>query len=338
MNHLELFSGTHSFGKVTNKLGYSVVSLDRDLGAECPFKTGYISQKHFQEDIMTWDYKQYPKDYFQLITASPVCLWWSHLRNCWIGRKIKSHGNKIITKEILENDINVFGKPMVDKVFEIISYFNPEKWIVENPKTGKMKHYIKEKYPEYDTFYDVDYCMYSDFGYQKRTRFWTNIKGFNPLLCNKKCGNMVTIKTQKGARHTGTKQLIKSKTRTIHKSPIGDQNKAVCPDTNQPDVGVGGKNVLERFRFPENLKEEIITTEKKVHKVAIGHGDGSNWDGTQKLNRYRIPEKLISTLLYNAISHTSETSNEESPKESPKEERLDSKTKETSYGSSKSNS
>ena len=280
MNHLELFSGTHSFGKVTSKLGYNVVSLDRDLGAECPLKSGYKSPKHFQEDILTWDYKQYPKDYFQLITASPVCMWWSALRNCWIGRKIKAHGDTIITKEILQNDIDTLGKPMVDKCFEIIMYFNPEKWILENPTTGKMKHYIAEKYPEFNTFYDVDYCMYSNFGYQKRTRFWTNIQGFSPLLCNKNCPNMITIKTQKGAKHKGTGQLIKSKTRKIHMSPIGDQKKAIDPET------------------------------KKIHKISMGSWGKKGTEqtgvggGGNRLERYRIPEKLILSILYNdALSH-----------------------------------
>ena len=43
MNHLELFSGTHSFGKVSKKHGFNVVSLDRDLGGSCPLGSGYIS-------------------------------------------------------------------------------------------------------------------------------------------------------------------------------------------------------------------------------------------------------------------------------------------------------
>ena len=138
MNHLELFSGTHSFGKVSSELGYNVISLDRDLNAKCPF-TDYISETHIKEDIMTWDYTIYPPNHFKLITASPVCMWWSHLRRSWIGRKIKAHGDTIITKEILDNDIDLYGKPMVDKVFEIIDYFNPQYYIIENPKNGKMK-------------------------------------------------------------------------------------------------------------------------------------------------------------------------------------------------------
>ena len=146
MNHLELFSGTHSFGKVSSSLGYNVYSLDRDLEAGCPLGSGYISEHHFKEDIMTWDYKQFDRGFFKLITASPVCMWWSHLRRSWIGRKIKAHGNTIITKEILDQDIELYGVPMVDKVFEIIDYFDPEYYIIENPKNGKMKEYITTTY------------------------------------------------------------------------------------------------------------------------------------------------------------------------------------------------
>ena len=183
MNHLELFSGTHSFGKTSHKLGYNVVSLDRDLGATCPF-TDYVSAKHIKEDIMTWDYKQYPKGYFKLITASPVCMWWSNLRRSWIGRKIKAHGDTIITNEILDADIEKYGVPMVDKVFEIIDYFNPEFYIIENPTSGKMKEYINDLIP----YYDISYCMYG-FDYKKTTRFWTNIT--EKILCNeiKKCNH-----------------------------------------------------------------------------------------------------------------------------------------------------
>ena len=69
---LELFSGTGSIQKVCVERGWDVVSLDRDLKAD------------IKEDIMTWDYK---KDYkpgdFDIITASPVCLWWSKLRNTY---------------------------------------------------------------------------------------------------------------------------------------------------------------------------------------------------------------------------------------------------------------
>ena len=37
----------------------------------------------------------------------------------------------------------------------------------------------------------VDYCMYCDWGYRKRTRLWTNIP-FEPRTCDGsgRCGNM----------------------------------------------------------------------------------------------------------------------------------------------------
>ena len=180
MNHLELFSGTHSFGKSSIKLGYNVVSLDRDLGASCPF-TDYVSQTHIQEDILTWDYTQYPVGHFKLITASPVCTWWSNLRRSWIGRKLKAHGDTIITSEIIDRDIELYGVPMVDKMFEIINYFNPEFYIIENPKSGRMKDYISDLIP----YYDISYCMYG-LGYRKETRFWTNITGLQIKKCNHK--------------------------------------------------------------------------------------------------------------------------------------------------------
>ena len=52
MNVLELFSGTGSIGKVCEKLGWNPISLDLDNRADIVC------------DIMDFDYKQYPKDYF----------------------------------------------------------------------------------------------------------------------------------------------------------------------------------------------------------------------------------------------------------------------------------
>jgi len=214
MRVLELFSGTHSIGKVFKEKGYEVISLDRDLGAECPFNSGYVSDKHIKEDIMTWNYKEFPKGHFEVITASPVCLWWSHLRRCWINRKCKTiHPTEVITQKHIDDDIDRFGKPMVDKIFEIIDYFQPKYWSIENPQTGRMKEYITDK-----PFYDVDYCKYSDWGYKKRTRFWTNIKGFEPKLCNVK------------KRHLNSSK----------------------------NSNWDGKGTLERYRIPEKLIKAMI--------------------------------------------------------------------------------
>ena len=282
MKVLELFSGTHSIGKVCHDLGWEVVSLDRDLGNTSPFHD-YRSDTHIKEDIMTWDYKKSYK----------IGLWWSKLRDTWIGRKLKSHGDKIITKEILQEDIDKYGKPMVDKVFEIIEYFKPQYWWIENPKTGKMKNYIFEKYPQYDIFYDIDYCKYSDWGYQKRTRFWTNIKNFDPKICKKDCDNILTIPPQEGAIHIGTKKPIKSSTRTLHKNPIGDKDKAKV--IHKVQVGMlSGNNIKKESKVHSHrMGMSKINKERKKHMTDTSFVGG----GSNRLFRYRIPEKFIQELL-----------------------------------------
>ncbi len=267
MNHLELFSGTHSFGKVSKKCGNNIISLDRDLGGKCPFSDYDNSDYHIQEDILTWDYKIFPPNYFDLITASPVCLWWSVLRNTWIGRKLKDHGNKIITREILQEDIDKLGKPMVDKVFQIIEYFNPKYWIIENPQSGRMKEYIAEKYPQYNNYNDFSYCKYSDWGYEKKTRFWNNIPNLVSNTCKKDCDNIITFDKQK-----------------LHNNRMGT-SKTV--EDNGKIIRCNTKALREKYKDYQNLQvgnNSIISEYGKIPK---------------KLERYRIPEKLIYDLISN---------------------------------------
>lgn len=73
---------------------------------------------------------------------------------------------------------------------------------MENPQTGLLKDQdVVFGIP----YYDVDYCMYSDFGYKKRTRIWTTKDDFNPKLCNKKCGNMEGLKHKKSCGNSSYK-------------------------------------------------------------------------------------------------------------------------------------
>ena len=100
---LTLFSGTHSIGKICKERGWHEISLDRDIGGECPLGSDYISNHHIKQDIYDWDYKMFPVGYFDIITASPVCLWWSALRRTWFGRKLKD--GTIYSPEQLEIDM-----------------------------------------------------------------------------------------------------------------------------------------------------------------------------------------------------------------------------------------
>lgn len=162
MRLLDLYSGTGSVAKVAREMGYQVTTLD-------------LSGADINTDVLTWDYTQYPVGYFDIIWSSPPCTWFSCARRSNIGR----HG---YTKESIESDIIEYGLPILRKTEEIIEYFQPKSWFIENPQTGRAKDYISSK-P-----YVVDYCMYGD-NARKRTAIWTNITNFTPKLCNKTCGS-----------------------------------------------------------------------------------------------------------------------------------------------------
>ena len=223
MNVLELFSGTGSIGKVCEKLGWTPISVDLELPAthEC--------------DIMDFDYKQYPKDYFSIVWASPPCTNYSKLQDCWLGRMRKG---EIYTKEIQEKEMNQDDR-LVLKTLEIIEYFKPEVWFMENPAGSRMKErpFMKDL-PDYI----VDYCMYSDWGYRKRTRIWTNKKDFNALLCDGKgtCGNM----TDK--HHNKVADGGSDKRRLLHKTNLGNTER------KQKTMG-NGTSQKDRYRIPEDL-------------------------------------------------------------------------------------
>jgi site-specific DNA-cytosine methylase len=181
MKVLELFSGTHSVGKVCKEKGYEVISVDiNDYKGKYP--------PTHKVDILKFDYKKYNKDDFDIIWASPPCVYYSILQNSWIGRQRRDKEGKLytFTKKHLEDNMKISDE-WVKKTLEIINYFNPRLWFMENPKTGRMKSRDFMKDLQY---YDVDYCMYCDWGYKKPTRIWTNKKDFKPLVCNKKCNNM----------------------------------------------------------------------------------------------------------------------------------------------------
>ena len=174
MKLLELFSGTGSVGAVAKDLGYSVVSLDlKNADINC--------------DILNWDYKKYEVKHFDFIWASPPCTEYSRAKTTGV-RKL-DEANRIVLKTI-----------------EIIKYFQPRHWVIENPQTGLLK---RQPFMDEFKYVDVDYCKYG-MAYRKRTRLWCNLVDFKPRdLCKKDCGNIVDGKHKETAQRmpSGRKNL-----------------------------------------------------------------------------------------------------------------------------------
>ena len=169
---LELFSGTGSVGKVGKKEGYKVTSVDMNRKAKPTFCT----------DILKWDYKQFPRGHFDMIWASPPCDTFSHLLVTHIGKPCKKKGyeGRVWSHDLIVERQEQIGLPILNKVKEIIEYFQPKHFFIENPQTGRMKNYMTEY-----KHTDVCYCMYG-FDYKKPTRFWHNNNYFTGLMCDHK--------------------------------------------------------------------------------------------------------------------------------------------------------
>lgn len=161
MRTLELFSGTQSFSKYL-KERYSADTITVDIISR-------FNPTH-NVNILEWDYKIYPPYYFDIIWASPPCTQYS---------VAKTQGVRDLEG----------ADTLVKKAFEIIDYFKPKQWILENVGTGllvsRMKN-IREC-----NMYIADYCAYGK-TVRKRTAFWSN-KTLELLTCQGKnnCPSMI---------------------------------------------------------------------------------------------------------------------------------------------------
>jgi len=174
MRILELFSGTGSVGSVFASMGWEVVSLDLDPKAGATITA----------DIRDWDFRVFPKGHFDVVWASPVCTHYSRAR----------------TTAKTPRDL-VWADSLVLTALEIIQYFKPKFWFLENPQTGLLK---TRPFMLDIPYTDVDYCSYSDWGYKKRTRIWTN-SGYRGRLClgAGRCASMQGRRHRASAKRRG---------------------------------------------------------------------------------------------------------------------------------------
>ena len=259
MKALDLFSGSGSWKNIMKKT-HDVVSVDIT-------NYGKFDITH-QVDILTWDYKIYEPGSFDIISAGCPCIWYSVLQNAWIGRKKRDKKTKKLytyTRELYEKDLEYSDK-LVLKTLEIIDYFKPRLWFIENPYSSKLKKrdFMKDK-----PFYVVDYCCYG-FDYKKSTIIFTNKKNFKPQRCQGlKCPAVISY----------NKQFVHKKNCALSVNSL--QPKAVALLKKKHLVQLSG-----------GLKKKHLKTTGSWSDDQKGVGGGSN-----RLGRYKVPDKLVEALI-----------------------------------------
>lgn len=165
MRTLELFAGSQSFTKGIKRQFADAECITVDMS--------YHFQSTHHINVLDWDYRIYPPGHFDLLWASPPCTQYS---------KAKTRGVRD-----LEGADN-----LVRKVFEMIDYFKPQAWVIENVGTGLLVNRMKDirDVPIFMT----DYCCYGK-PVRKRTVLWSN-KTLRLLLCpgRGQCNQMIDNK------------------------------------------------------------------------------------------------------------------------------------------------
>ena len=200
MKVLELFAGSRSVGKIAKELGMEVFSSDliEFEGIDYPIS------------ILDFDVTKVP---FKpdIIWASPPCTGFSvaAIGHHWTGGK---------GAYIPKTDTARLGIELVKKTLEIINYFQPTYWFMENPR-GVLRKLDVVKGLKKNS---VTYCQYGD-ERMKPTDIWTNSDEWVPKpMC--KNGDPCHVASPRGSR-TGTQ---------------------------------GRANAYERSKIPEELCREIL--------------------------------------------------------------------------------
>ena len=179
MKILELFAGSRSFGNVADELGHDVYSSDI-----------YQFEKiDYAVDILNFDFSKVPFNP-EVIWASPPCTGFSvaALGHHWTGGK---------GAYIPATQTAITGIEIAKKTIEIIDYFKPKYFFIENPRGVLRKMDFMQTFLRHT----VTYCQYGD-DRMKPTDIWTNSITWTPRPCCKN-GDSCHIAAPRGSR-TGT--------------------------------------------------------------------------------------------------------------------------------------
>jgi len=160
MRCLEVFKGTGSVGKVFEAAGWEVTSVDIE----------HRFQPTHCVDVLEWDYaKQYPPGHFDYVHLSPPCTEFSIALN---------HRPRNLE----------LGDRLVDKALEILMFYRPRWWTLENPYSGMLKSRPAMQHMK-PFMRRCCYCKYSEgddtWSYRKETAIWTNLKWKPRPLCHR---------------------------------------------------------------------------------------------------------------------------------------------------------
>ncbi len=136
---LDLFSGTGSVKKAA--------ALDSDFECFSLDISDKFSTPDIIADIHEWNYKEVGRGRFDIIAASVPCQMYSCAR----------------TRAAIPRDIPAANNN-VECVLEIVDYFNPAVFWIENPTTGALK---SQDIVQHLKRINISYCMYSDWGHEK---------------------------------------------------------------------------------------------------------------------------------------------------------------------------
>lgn len=179
--------------KENNKLNeYDVYTFDI---------TEPIHEKQFKLDLSQENiieiFKQFPTPH--IIVASPLCQSFSCVLNMKGGGtcfwKLNSNGDKLIERSVkefeklksgftknLKADVQLFikrlGKKCIDNTIDLIKYYKPKVWYIENPKQSLIWKYIKLNRKDfYNDSMFLNEASYGKYGFltTKSTYFLSNI-------------------------------------------------------------------------------------------------------------------------------------------------------------------